>query len=335
MSPPPLAQHRLRYTICSLGAQFHAWDINNQGQVVGMRLPDGEGAGGRACLYEDGAWRDLDLPAGRGGLARAINDRGWIAGSMRLHNRDAHAFLYADGVVTDLGMLYGHKCVACGINDQGHVVGWSTAPVGSADINWEQVRHRRAFLYDSAAVRDLGTLGGRHSAAAAINNRGQVVGWAETADGVQHAFLHDAAGMHDLGLAPGGTRSEALAVNDADQVVGFAPPPGACFFAGSAPVALGTLPGDAGSVALGINAAGEVVGMAYGRLAQPGRWAWRERAFLWRAGAMFALLDLVAEPADWELVWPRAINDAGQIAGTGVYRGQRQAFLLTPVASAP
>ena len=48
-------------------------------------------------------------------------------------------------------------------------------------------------------MRDLGTLGGRESEAFDLNDQGQVVGWADTAEGDHHPFLWDpAAGMTDL-----------------------------------------------------------------------------------------------------------------------------------------
>jgi probable HAF family extracellular repeat protein len=48
------------------------------------------------------------------------------------------------------------------------------------------------------ATEDLGTLGGQSSHAFGINNRGDVVGDAETADGESHAFLFTAGRMIDL-----------------------------------------------------------------------------------------------------------------------------------------
>jgi probable HAF family extracellular repeat protein len=48
-----------------------------------------------------------------------------------------------------------------------------------------------------------------------------VVGGAYTAGGEQHAFLYDAAGLHDINPS-GSTDSVALAVNSAGQVVGYA-----------------------------------------------------------------------------------------------------------------
>jgi probable HAF family extracellular repeat protein len=70
-------------------------------------------------------------------------------------------------------------------------------------------------------MQDLGTLGGRFSQAGGINDQGQVIGSADTADGSTHAFLWTASdGMQDLGTLTGGTFSEAFGINDQGQVIG-------------------------------------------------------------------------------------------------------------------
>ena len=69
-------------------------------------------------------------------------------------------------------------------------------------------------------MHDLGTLGGATSAAVDINDDGQVIGIADTADGHSHAFLWDGK-MHDLGTL-GGDTSRAQAINRLGQVVGNA-----------------------------------------------------------------------------------------------------------------
>src|SRR6267143_2084687 len=67
---------------------------------------------------------------------------------------------------------------------------------------------------------DLGTLGGHASEPTAVNDRGQVVGYSDTADGHVHAFSWtEADGMIDLGIG------EANAVNDRGEVVGITPLP--------------------------------------------------------------------------------------------------------------
>ena len=74
----------------------------------------------------------------------------------------------------------------------------------------------------SAATQplDLGTLGGSSSWSRAVNNRGEVVGASETANGELHAFLWSPLrGMIDLGTL-GGTYSQAFFINDKGQVAG-------------------------------------------------------------------------------------------------------------------
>jgi probable HAF family extracellular repeat protein len=69
----------------------------------------------------------------------------------------------------------------------------------------------------------LGTLGGVHSSASAINAVGAVVGFADTSDSNPHAFLYQDGVMRDLGTL-GGIRSYATAINRHGDVVGGAGP---------------------------------------------------------------------------------------------------------------
>ena len=76
-------------------------------------------------------------------------------------------------------------------------------------------------------ITDLGTLGGPHGKAMAVNNQGLIVGKAATkakdtrGRPISHAFLWENGRMRDLGTL-GGNRSEALAINERGQVVGNA-----------------------------------------------------------------------------------------------------------------
>jgi probable HAF family extracellular repeat protein len=98
-------------------------------------------------------------------------------------------------------------------------------------------------------------------------------------------------------------------------------------------VDLGALPDELlHSVANDINSHGHVVGHSG---AGP---TTSTRAFLWTPhssnGTTGAMIDLngVLEPisaAGWTLFTARAINDQGQIAGTGLNNGVERAFLLT------
>jgi probable HAF family extracellular repeat protein len=65
-------------------------------------------------------------------------------------------------------------------------------------------------------MTDLGTLGGAESGAYDINEAGQIVGWAETAEGEEHAtFWHDGT-TFDVDTS----ESLALGINQSGQIVG-------------------------------------------------------------------------------------------------------------------
>ena len=70
------------------------------------------------------------------------------------------------------------------------------------------------------AITDLGTLGGRSSWARAINDRGQIVGRADTKAGLEHPFLSWNGKMRDIdALGDPYVRSTAVAINERGEVV--------------------------------------------------------------------------------------------------------------------
>jgi probable HAF family extracellular repeat protein len=79
----------------------------------------------------------------------------------------------------------------------------------------------RADAAQAYYFQELGTLGGSSSYAWRLNNAGQVIGYAQTAGGQEHAFLWSAGVLSDLGTL-GGTESHAFGINDAGTVVGSA-----------------------------------------------------------------------------------------------------------------
>ena len=192
--------------------------------------------------------------------------------------------------------------------------------VGTSNLAQPGLKH--AFLWTaSTGMVDLGTLGGPSSAAAAVNDSGQVVGWAQTAGGSfdvnWRAFLWTAAtGMLDLGSL-GGTHSVARDVNEAGTVVGtsaVAAGNAACHAFVWTPndnmVDLGTV-GGTNSEAYAVSDAGQVVG----RSLTPENAAWH--AFAWTAHD--GLVDLV--PLDgYTDSAAYALNNSGAVVGSSYDR---------------
>ena len=118
-----------------------------------------------------------DAPTPGGSYALAINSLGEVVGYGDTYTWYSHAFLYTgSGPLVNLGSFGGDYSVsvATAINNSGMVVGYSDSS-GAGNPT-------RAFFYtESGGVQDLGTLGGKQSHALDINNLGQIVGYAQTA----------------------------------------------------------------------------------------------------------------------------------------------------------
>ena len=180
----------------------------------------------------------------------------------------------------------------------------------------------------SCTLRDLGGFPGSpntDSYANAINNRGQVVGYASTASGQSHAFLFEDGVMTDLGtLGPFlGGNLDALGINDRGQVVGLSTAPigeHAFLYRDGVMTDLGTLGqfSGASSIAYGINNRGQVVGVSD----TADRF---KHAFLFEDGVM---ADLGTLPGG-NYSYANAINDRGQVVGwSDTAGGEAHAFLF-------
>jgi probable HAF family extracellular repeat protein len=79
----------------------------------------------------------------------------------------------------------------------------------------------RPYLYDHGVLRDLGTLGGSFGAVGWLNDAGEIVGRASTAnDESFHATLWTNGVIHDLGTLDGDCFSSANSINSNGQIVG-------------------------------------------------------------------------------------------------------------------
>jgi probable HAF family extracellular repeat protein len=224
---------------------------------------------------------------------------------------------------------------ASGINDRGQIVGTSII----IDRSTFRISKAHAVLWQEDQLIDLGTLSGTDdgcsaertcsSMAAAINERGQIVGVSDIVSNStspqRHAVLWQDGIISDLGTLANGTLSEALALNNRGQVVGHSctdPTPNQSDFyncrergfvweAGYM-MELGVLPSLAcetygcTTYASAINDRGEIVGASVLRVGYV-----TPEAVLWRNGQITDL----GTPSGFARSWPTAINDKGEIAG--------------------
>lgn len=321
--PPPA---HAQYAIVDLGTLpgtdgSFANDINASGQVVGYCYSNASSSLNRAFLFSGGRMVDLGtLPGDQESLARGVNDAGQVVG-----DSDAHAFLYSAGSLQNLGDLAdGAGSQAWAINNSGQVVGNSNG---------------HGFLFSNGQMQDLGAF-----TLYSINAAGQVAGEGPVADPqhpgqmVTHAFLFSNGTPQDLGALPGGDYSSARRVNDRGQAVGSSRTSSdgvtfhthAFLWKDGVMQDLGSFGARDESYATGVNASGQVVGYDIGGFPVGSR----IHPFLYDNGTMTDLNALLPTGADWVLNEAWAINDAGQIVGTGQTTvGGTQvshAFLLTP-----
>jgi len=143
-----------------------------------------------------------------------------------------HAFTFRNGILTDLDVLPGGlNSQAFWINDHGTTVGFSQ--IGVIDPLIPNSLELRAVLWQNGKAVEIGTFGGNDSVGQAVNNRGQVVGFAlnPIPDSMSmlpwstemRAFLWEHGVLQNLGTL-GGPDSWAMFVNDRSQVVGISYP---------------------------------------------------------------------------------------------------------------
>jgi probable HAF family extracellular repeat protein len=288
------------FTITDLGAGS-ADAINQRGEVVGSAWI---GHSLHATLRRGSNFIDLGPSDVQYSHAVAINDAGLVVGYLR-GSPDWQPVIWSPGASFVLP-VYGY---ATSVNGFGKVAGWYLT--GPAD-RLEQ----HAFVYENGALSDLGS-----GYARGINDIGQVVG---NDPSTNRAVMWDGGSVRDLGDLGGGS-ALASAINDRGQVVGFSWTASgddhAFLWDAGSMTDLGTLAAGE-SRANAINNQGNIVGQLYDG---------ETHAFLYSAGVIRRLDDLIPAGSGWLLADAYDINDLGQIVGSGTFGGETHGFLLTPV----
>lgn len=177
------------------------------------------------------------------------------------------------------------------------------------------------WLYDHGVLTNLGSLGGQVCVTLAMNDAGQIVGHATTAEGYDHPFIYSNGRMTDIGVLSGGSSAEdsgfAWAVNSSGAVIGQSQSAtGRHAFLYENGVLLDIDPTAASSNAFGINDAGQITGW---RILPGGT----QTAYRYQSGNF----EDISAPGAASI--GRLINRAGDVAGTLSTTASQHAFVST------
>jgi probable HAF family extracellular repeat protein len=169
------------------GSYSFAYSINSQGQVVGSSVMPGDTIQHDFLWSQAAGMKDVGT-IGDGSIPMRINNRGdYVGYSIKIGGND-RAFIWTSTTGhVDLGTLGGGFSQAWCMNDRGQVVGRSGLAADNITAH--------AFLWTATeGMQDLNKFLHPHSrwvltAATAINNVGQIVGWGTKNGKEERAFL--------------------------------------------------------------------------------------------------------------------------------------------------
>jgi uncharacterized protein (TIGR03437 family) len=317
-------------------------------------------------LYSNGAMTDLNLNLAslNAPLPMAVNNSGVIAGAnldidVSAVTVTAEAFIVQqDGSLTlPQGQMQGVLPFA--LNNAGELVG-SLIQVSTISLNLFLNSEAVQYAITGGATSILGA----GDAAFGINTSGTVAGANIAQNGAAVSPLLWVSGKSQtLPTLTGYTQSAATSVNDSGAAAGAAFDISFTSLTNSGNLAhavlfntngsvtdLGVVGSDKSSIATGINNSGWVVGFSsdgppdftvqlHAILYSPSSNTNMYRAFLYANGTMYDLNTLLTNGTGWSLAYATAINNAGQIIGTGIFLGpngaEQHAFLLTPATATP
>ena len=332
-----------KFIVHDLGPNATVTGINNNGQVVGSTQVQA----GVEHAFRTRANKAINLPAddlgtlgGPWSRASGINSSGQVVGSSSNAGGETRGFRTGPNMkinpsTDDVGSLGGpllsgsFRTEALGINDSGRVVGASSAPSGIIHaFRTEATGAINNATDDIGALLFSPTPANQESVARSINAAGDIGG----------SFLGGFIMFPDSFIYQGGTITEIpciiiapfgnnfTGINDHGQVAGT----NAC--SGSFPPNIavwqnGTLTDLAACDCEphGVNNSLQVVGRGF--TFGP------NHAFLYSGGKLSDLNDLIPSRSRWVLTDASAINDLGQIVGTGQFNGSPHAYRLDPVTT--
>ncbi|QYF91729.1 HAF repeat-containing protein [Massilia sp. PAMC28688] len=317
-APAARAHPEYRVTIVA-GANSYAYDINNAGVVVGsIEYKDGV----RGFVNRGKGMLLLGALGGVHSRAVAINNQGEVLGQWTTATGLTRGFVYCAGVQRDIGVRPGYDTFFTDINDRGYMT--------AIGRKYDSFEGSRSFLRaPDGRYRDIGSLpfDDPLTDAYALNNSNTITGISGPLifPGLPvRAMMWSKGIMRDLGDV-GSEPNAGYAINNAGQITGYASVPDtlhdrvATLYSKGRLIDIDRRPATVSrfSEGAGINNHGHIVGYS-DHLA----------GFVYRGRKMQSLNAMIDPRSGWNIQFPRAINDSGQIAATAYRNGQQYAVRL-------
>jgi uncharacterized protein (TIGR03437 family) len=333
--------------------------ISQSGQVTGYCNPAGgsilNGTSTRAFLYSNGVMKDLGATS-KPTVPTGVNDAGLVVGAYvnlsLLTGLSVSPFIYQNGSIQRLTGV-SNNFAPFGITNSGQIAG---SEISAGGGNFFITSEAFEIASPGGSPVALNPANGGQGAAFGLSAANDWVTGASISvvanqiASIKPTLWHNGAAQV-LPLASGFNYTAATGVNDSGMASGMGftldftklQDPNAAghavLFNNGAVTDLGVLSADRSSAALGINNSGSVVGFSSSQvpdvtlftvaLFEPA--STNSHAFVYTSGAMLDLSRQLTNGTGWQLTSAAAINNAGQIAGTGIIQQQQHAFLLTPV----
>ncbi len=323
--------------------------------VIALALPGGIAAQTTSQSRHLTGYQVFTLPNSLGGTvsgANAINDLGWAMGFAATPQNTTEATAWIEGRMVKLGVLPGGRNSSVPWesvkNNQGLIVGISDTsivqPHGetfscvAAGFLPASGNTCLGFLWQPPGfISELPTLGGDNGFATGVNNKDQVIGWAETSyqdptcnppqvlQFLPYVYDVKTEKINALQVYPGDSDGTADTINDKGQIAGIS---GICSNAvggasaihavfwqdqNSTPIDMGNLGGEAWNTPNSMNSKGEVVG--FGNPSGDQNAPFNPIAFYWSQDKGMVNLGTL-DPFPNSIAY--AINNHGLIVGQGL-----------------
>lgn len=303
-----------RYLIEDIGPVSSVTGMNNRGEVLARDptfLP---------FLYHRGRVSFLPEPTNGTFFASALNDSGEVVGYFNPPGAyDYDLAIYRDGQWNIFDNVSGVDPVK--VNDRGQIAG-------------DAVSQYRTFIYSCGSL-NIYSPENVVSATRGMNNRGDIVGVTDTSNSTRAGFVYRNGRFSTLSV-PGAASSEADAINDQGDIAGMWQESTALDLTQIFTYRrghfhnLGHVFGQSEEQdgVSDMNRFGVFVGT--GRVSTIPNGGFSAYAYFPRKGFV-ELNTLIPPDTGWFLQFANAINDRGQIAGSGLLNGTSHGFILTPI----